>query len=211
MPGMNLRQVAIVRWVYLAWSVLKMFFAVVISPYLLFEFFVSKPNFLMALSWVWPHLDIFTPEGDLYLRRFFFWPKFKHGPNPRFLHFIRLSDEGRDPHDHPGPFKTTILWNGYDEEIYYPKKEYFPVSWGRPGTPVIRKARAGDTLRNPPGHTHAVKLIGPTLTWVVGWKKGKPWGFWIMDAKDPSKDRWVESEAYGEKGDERKSWTIDGK
>ncbi len=197
------------RRLYLLYSIAKLLLAVALSPLIVLTFFVSKKAFLVVMSALWLHLDIFTPEGELYLRRFFFYPKFKHGPNPRFLHYIRLSDEGRDPHNHPGPFTTTILWNGYNEDIYFPQQD--KLGFGRPGLPFVREVRAWNTYVNPDGHTHAVKLIGPTLTWVVGWKKGKPWGFWILDPKDPSKDRWVESEEYGEKGDERKSWTIDGK
>jgi hypothetical protein len=189
---------------------MKLLVAVAVSPLIALTFFVSKKGFLAVMGALWPHLDIFTPEGELYLRRFFFWPKFKYGPRPRFLHFIRLSDEGRDPHDHPGAFATTILWNGYDEEIFYPRIK-FSIGRAEGNNPYRRRVRAWETYINPSGHTHRVKLVGPTLTWVVGWKKGKPWGFWILDSVDPSKDRWVESEEYGDKGEERKSWTIDGR
>lgn len=196
---------------YTTFAVLKLLVGVALLPLLVATFFVTKRGFLAAMGFLWPHLDIYTPQGELYLRRWFFWPKLKYGPRPRFLHWIRLSDLGRDPHDHPGEFTTTILWNGYDEEIYFPAVPEYEGRFGRPGSPWVRNARAWETYVNPMGHTHAVKLIGETLTWVVGWKKGKPWGFWVLHPKDASFDRWVESEEYGEKGDERKSWTIDGK
>lgn len=195
---------------YLAWSITKAIFAVAISPVILLAFFVNIKAFLWLMAALWPHLDIYTPEGELYLRRWFMTPKGRSYP-PRFLHLILISDEGRDPHDHPGPFTSKILWNGYNEEIYYAGPNARPDGQGRPGHPFMRYARAGDVLRNPEGHTHAVHLKGPTLSWVVAWKRGKPWGFWVMDPTDPSKDRWVESSEYGEKGVERKSWTIDGK
>jgi hypothetical protein len=192
---------------YLGWTILKLLFAVVISPPIALTFFISKRAFLAVMGALWPHLDIFTPEGELYLRRWFFWPKFKHGPRPRFLHLILVSDTGRDGHDHPGRFDTTILWNGYDEEIYFPRKPIGLTGLGRPGHPLVRHVRAWNTYSNPEVHTHRVKLVGPTLSWVVGWKKGRPWGFWILHPTDPSQDRWVESEEYGEKGEERRSWT----
>ncbi len=203
---------------YTIWSVFKAVFAIVISPYIIFEFFVSKRHFITLMSWLWPHLDIFTPDGKLYLRRWFMTPK-GQSYLPRFLHLILLSDEGRDPHDHPGEFTTTILMNGYDEEIYFPYGRYFdgeefrqsPEGVGRPGSPYMRQVRQWETYVNGEGHTHAVKLIGPTLTWVVGWRKGKPWGFWKLDESDPMEDVWIESNEYGEKGEERKSWTLDGK
>jgi len=195
------------------WSVFKAVFAVAIFPFVLLVFWLDKQGFVSLMSALWPHIDIYTPEGELYLRRWFMTPKGQKF-RPRFLHLILLSDEGRDPHDHPGAFSTTILMNGYDEEIYLPKSYVIDEDnrwYGRPGFPLMREVRAGHTFDNPEDHTHIVKLIGPTLTWVVGWKKGRKWGFWKMDRLDPSKDVWVESEEYGEKGDERKSWTIDGK
>jgi hypothetical protein len=200
-------------WEYLftIWSVFKALFAVAISPIILVAFFFDKATFVHLMSALWPHLDIFTPEGKLYLRRWFMTPKQKWY-RPRFLHLILLPDEGRDPHDHPGPFTTTILMNGYDEEVYYPRVPAREGGYGRPGNPRVNVARVGTTLHNPEGHVHIVKLIGPTLSWVVGWNRGKKWGFWKMDPNgDHTKDVWIESEEYGEKGAERKSWTIDGK
>ncbi len=203
---------------YLAWSVLKCLVAVALSPLLLFLVLTWRRAFIAIFSALWVHLDIYTPDGRLYLRRWFMTPKWKSPrlPHPRFLHLILLSDDGRVPHDHPGAFTTTILWNGYDEEIYFPHgrcgEPYCEGdhSVGRPGSPFLREVRFPNTYVNSETHTHLVKLIGPTLSWVVGWKKGKKWGFWKL-AENPADDLWVESEEYGEKGEERKSWTIDGR
>lgn len=197
---------------FVIWSTIKAVFAVAISPFIFLTFLVDKWAFIALMSALWPHLDIYTPDGRLYLRRWFMTPK-GQSYRPRFLHLILLADEGRDPHDHPGEFDTTILMNGYNEEVYFPHGFWYENGeiFGRPGKPLIVEARVGDTLNNPAGHTHIVNLIGPTLTWVKAWKKGRKWGFWKLDPLDLSKDEWVESEAYGEKGEERKSWTIDGK
>lgn len=197
------------RQLYVAWSILKLLVGIALLPLLALLFFISKSAFLGAMTFLWVHLDIFTPQGELYLRRFFMTPK-TQWYCPRFLHYIALSDEGRDPHDHPGAFTTTILAGGYNEEIYFPRVPVREGGFGRPGNPFIRQARPFETYVNPVGHTHDVKLIGPTMTWVKGWKRGISWGFWNLDPVDPKKDTWVYNEDYGEKGGERKSWTIDG-
>lgn len=190
---------------YTIWSAAKAVFAVAISPIILLVYLVDselycKSLFIAIMSALWPHLDIYTPQGELYLRRWFMTPK-GQSYHPRFLHLILMDDDGRDPHDHPGAFSTRILMNGYDEEIFFPKQDR---------DAEMRLVRAGKTYENPDGHTHRVKLIGPTLSWVVAWKRSHSWGFWKM-GEDPSEDEWVESNAYGEKGEERKSWTIDGR
>jgi hypothetical protein len=192
------------------WSAFKAVFAVAISPFILLVFQLDKWAFINIMTALWPHIDIYTPDGKLYLRRWFMTPK-GQSYRPRFLHLIMLSDVGRDPHDHPGSFTSDILWNGYDEEIYFPQVTDNPEEIGRPGNPLLRAAREGDHLDNPEGHTHAVKLVGPTLTWVVAWQKGRPWGFWVMDECQPELDVWIESEEYGDKGEERKSWTLTGR
>jgi hypothetical protein len=51
-----------------------------------------------------------------------------------------------------------------------------------------------------------VTLVGPTWTWVKGWIRGTPWGFWKLDPQDPAQDLWIESEEYGAKSAEIKSW-----
>lgn len=187
----------------LAWAALKTVVAILISPVLVALFFTSKERFLIVMTALWPHLDILGENKDLYLRRFFMTPKTQWF-RPRFLHYIARSDEGREPHDHPGAFTTRILWNGYDEQVYHPQNQRFR---DRVGFFEVREARVGDVLHNPVGHTHKVTLIGPTWSWVVGWIKGKPWGFWTLSDSIASLDRWVDSEEYGVKGDEVKSWT----
>jgi hypothetical protein len=182
---------------------LKLLVAVAISPLLVFLFFAWNDAFLALMTFLWPHLDILGPEGDLYLRRFFMTPKTKWY-RPRFLHLINRSDEGREPHDHPGRFGTRILRKEYRENVYYPRDPNRAVN----GLVVqVRTVRAGDKLDNPIGHTHMVTLTdGPTWTWVVAWNRGKPWGFWLLHPTDGSKDRWVESIVYGVKGVELESW-----
>ena len=188
-----------IKYVYCG---VKMLVAVVISPLLALCFITTPQLFLPVFTGLWPHLDIVGEDGSLYLRRWFMTPKTRWF-RPRFLHHIARSDEGRDPHDHPGPFTTTILHGGYLERIYYPRNQGYRL---RHGLYVERGALPGDTLVNGGGHTHMVQLLEPTWTWVVGWIRGQKWGFWLLDPQDASGDRWIESEEYGTKGVEIRSW-----
>jgi hypothetical protein len=194
-----------VKYVYVT---LKMLVAVAISPLLLLLFAASPRLFLPVFTFLWVHLDILKEDGSLYLRRWFMTPKrkwYSKWYRPRFLHLINQSDEGRDPHDHPNSFRTTILRGGYHEAIYYPKNQKFRTTYG---LCHYRRASEGDTLDNPVGHTHMVTLIAPTWTWVVGWNGGGRWGFWVLSPTDADSDRWIDSEDYGAKGSEVKSWEI---
>lgn len=186
------------------WAAIKLLVAIFLSPLIIATFFISKRVFLFLMTELWPHLDILSLDGKLYLRRFFMTPKTRWY-RPRFLHYIVQSDTGRDPHDHPGEFTTTILDVGYIEQIFYPQghaMDFYP----RPSDWEVRRVTTGMTVHNPRRHTHRVTLFGPTWTWVVAWIKGVPWGFWKLDPMDSAMDRWVESEAYGDKGVEVKSW-----
>ncbi|HVT63028.1 MAG TPA: hypothetical protein VHD33_06060, partial [Legionellaceae bacterium] len=152
--------------------------------------------FFHCFSALWPHLTILDENGKLYLRRFFFTPKTKWY-RPRFLHYIGQSDSGRDPHDHPGPFTTKVLSGGYVESVYFPKQ--YPKA-------AVHSLLPGMKQYNPEGHTHKVDLIAPTWSWVIGWIRGKPWGFWLIDPINPLTSKWIDSEQYGNKGVEIKSW-----
>jgi len=182
----------------------KLALAIPLIPALWALFWVFPEIFKVVFTALWPHLDILREDGSLYLRRFFMTPK-TQWYRPRFLHYIAQGDTGRDPHDHPGPFITTILYGGYEERVYFPREMGRRRAHGLFESHVVLP---GDTLRNSAGHTHIVTLIAPTWTWVVGWIRGKPWGFWQLDPEDSSKDVWTESEQYGVKGEEIKSWEI---
>ncbi len=202
-PGGRRRCRQAVKYVYVT---LKMLVAVAVSP-LLVLCFLAAPNkvFLPAFTFLWPHLDILKKDGSLYLRRWFMTPKTQWF-RPRFLHYIAQGDEGRDPHDHPGRFTTRILKTGYREFVYYPKDQKFRTAYGLWETSYVNP---GEVRHNGYGHTHMVDLVrGPAWTWVCGWIRGKRWGFWKLHPTDASKDIWVESEEYGAKSQEVKSWEI---
>jgi 3'-phosphoadenosine 5'-phosphosulfate (PAPS) 3'-phosphatase len=190
------------KYLKLLFAGLKLIIAMILSPLLLLLFKYWNKAFLVLITALWPHLDILDSENKSYLRRFFFSPKTKWY-RPRFLHYIAQSDAGRNPHDHPGSFYTTILKGGYAESTYYPKH----VNFRKTGKScVVKLHRPGATIFNPEGHTHMVELMGPTWTWVKGWIRGKPWHFWILDPIDATKDYAIESNEYGKKGIEVKSW-----
>jgi hypothetical protein len=187
----------------LGWAIFKQIMAIPLIPVFVLLFFLSKRLFLRAFSFFWLHLDVLNEEGVLYLRRFFLTPKTKHF-RPWFIHYIAKSDVGRDPHDHPGKFTTWPLSSGYLEQIYKPLNQKFRDMTGLFYT---REVRPGMCVENSVGHTHMVILDkGPAWTLVRAWIRGKPWGFWILDDVRASADRWVESEEYGVKGEEVRSW-----
>jgi hypothetical protein len=187
-----------------AWCSVKLLLALALSPLLWLLFQWAPVAFLPVFTFLWPHLDILGEDDALYLRRFFMTPKTQLY-RPRFLHYINRSDEGRDPHDHPGRFTTKILHGGYVEKVYWPGDPFRKLN----GVVVETKfCLPGAVLDNQVGHTHMLTLAGSTWSWVIGWKRGSPWGFWALDAKDGANDRWVESESYGLKGREVKSWVV---
>lgn len=189
---------------YYVYVALKLLVGIASLPLLVLLFRVWERGFLAAFTFLWPHLDILDDDG-LYLRRWFMTPKTKWF-HPRFLHLINRSDVGRAPHDHPGAFATRILRRAYDELVYKPKLTLFRQEHG---LCIIFRRNPGTLLHNPEGHTHMVSLVdGPVWTWVTGWIRGKPWGFWELDPYDANNDRWIDSEVYGVKGHEVKSWEI---
>jgi len=192
-----------VKLLKLVFAFIKVLVAIVLSPILCILFYKWNAAFLFLMTALWPHLNILDSEGKLYLRRFFFSPKTKWF-RPRFLHYIALSDVGRYPHDHPGSFYTHILTGGYVESIYFPRDVKFRQSQG---LCVVKPQRVGTKIFNPEGHTHKVQLFAPTFTWVKGWIRGKPWGFYDLHPTDATKDVWIESNEYGHKGKEIESWT----
>jgi hypothetical protein len=186
----------------LLFALIKALVAIVLSPILCILFYKWNKAFLVILTALWPHLDILDENGDLYLRRWFFTPKTRWY-RPRFLHYIAQSDKGRACHSHPGEFRTRILRAGYIESVYYPKDVKFRKE---KGLCEVKTHRVGTKLFNPKGHVHMVDLLAPTWTWVIGWKRGEPWHFWILHPTDATQDYAIESNEYGAKGKEVKSW-----
>lgn len=77
-----------------------------------------------VLCKLFQHVDITDDDGtQVYLRRWFVYP---HNPKDNklqgrlYLHKFCKSDNLRDLHDHPWPYRTLILWRGYWEHSFNP-------------------------------------------------------------------------------------------
>ncbi len=107
------------------------------------------------------HLD------SLYMERFWLVPLVM-GFGIR-LHIIHRPDASQDHHNHPGSFRTLILWGGYHEET-----DDGIFMWG-----------AGDTYKVNRRHFHRIERLtskGPTITLCILYRWGRTrWGFRLPD------------------------------
>lgn len=180
--------------------------AIAISPLLFVLFHVCNPLFLWILTPLWPHRDIVGKEG-LYLRRFYLTPRLR-GKFRYFLHYIRLSDSDRNPHDHPWDFKSRILRNSYTEKVYYPYSRVPTLDRTQPH--LLRSGFPGRVLDNKAEHVHMVLLdSGPVWSLVKAGPARRKWGFWNLDPTDPSKDGWTFWRDYLNVGKHEDSWKED--
>lgn len=90
-----------------------------------------------------------------------------------YLHKMYRSDNDPDPHDHPFGFRTRILSEGYDDEVW---------EWDGNERRVARviPMRFGATADREPEHLHRVRLADeekPTWTLVFVGKHVKDWFF----------------------------------
>lgn len=107
----------------------------------------------------------------LYLRRFYLSPRWKWLPFKIFLHHILLSDTDRAMHDHPFPFKTTLLKGSYKEHWLVPYLSYsYPYIEG-----VDRIA--GQSRSYLATHVHRLDIIKPVWSFVIAGKTTREWGF----------------------------------
>lgn len=126
----------------------------------------------------------------LYLRRWYLWGR---GTGRQwFLHNIRLPDEGRDFHDHPWPFRTTILSGGYAEKVLYENSVH--------GAGDRLHFRGQVTTNLMAGFRHRILDVLPgTYTLVRAGRAVRDWGFWVQnDSRDDYSEvyRWVDHRTY---------------
>lgn len=106
------------------------------------------------------------PDGRVYLRRWFLTPN--SWPLRLYLHRIFLPDWARAPHDHPSWF-LTLVWGGYDEELFDEHGAYIGTRRVRGPALVWRPAKTVHRIiRVLPG-TWSLSLWGP---------RTRSWGFW---------------------------------
>lgn len=118
-----------------------------------------------------------TIDGQkvLYMRRWFLWETAKGN---LYLHRIVRSDD-EDCHNHPWPFTSLILWQGYFDFAYEivqgAKSKYLECT--------IEKTRPFHIYHRPVTHLHKVILNKPSwsLVWVGKYDKVNEWGFVLSD------------------------------
>lgn len=188
------------------WAGLRIILAILLSPLLFVLFYLGNPVFLWILTPLWPHRDIVGKEG-LYLRRFYLTPRLR-GRFRYFLHYIRLSDSDRNPHDHPWDFKSRILRNSYTEKVFYP--HLIALSSDRTQPHLIRSGYPGRVLDNKAEHVHMVQLDnGPVWSLVKAGPARRKWGFWSFHPTKPWLDEWTFWRDYLNVGKHEDSWKED--
>lgn len=91
-----------------------------------------------------------------------------------YLHFIFLSDEDRDPHDHPFVFWSWILRGGYTERLW----DLVPGAY-RSIECRYKTWRRFSLHKMPLRHGHMIDYLKPgTITLVFCGPKTKGWGFY---------------------------------
>lgn len=134
--------------------------------------------FERLLCKLFPHRDIPAPDGRLYMRRWFLWPRrmglwSESNRVMWVLHKICLSDFDRSPHSHPAAFTTRILAGGYEEQVFRVDPVYGRV------LAYKRDMKPGRCEHIAQGHVHRVTLYGDRPCWSLVHMQpaGGAWGF----------------------------------
>lgn len=146
---------------------------------------------------LFPFTDIKREEsGDIYLRRWFLYPRDKDfdknkGKGRLYLHKFYRGDEDEHLHDHPWSFTSLILTRGYWEETPFdveregwygmPPHGYRWCGIGESGERKRKFYPAFSLLRRPATWRHRVILKDekPVWTLVRTGSKERSWGFWL--------------------------------
>lgn len=146
-----------------------------------------------------PYTDILRQDtGELYLRRWFLYPRDKDfGENVLkkrlYLHKFYRGDEDPYLHDHPWSFTSLILTRGYWEET-----PWVPDYKWKDGDKPTFGPTEGDwrtrrfyprfsLLRRPATWRHRVLLKDPKPVWTLvrTGVKERSWGFWVANKLCP--------------------------
>jgi hypothetical protein len=123
-------------------------------------------------------------NGVPYLVR---WNIFGLGKDSQFfsvkVHNILISDDAC-MHDHPWPFLSIILKNGYKETAEWtsrcnPGKKWSEPEWDNKSCMWVahKKFKPGNMLYRPPHWTHKLEIDKPCWTLVFTFRKVRTWGF----------------------------------
>jgi hypothetical protein len=135
-----------------------------------------------------------NPEGELYLRRWFIYPRVLDNTKMKrrlYLHKFYTGDTDRHLHDHPWSFKSLILWNGYFEVRFNPEWlkwqqwQKFGLERGpEPPQTLTNWYGPGSLLTRGAAWAHSVKLAtngdgSVKHAWSLVWTSAKErsWGF----------------------------------
>lgn len=147
-----------------------------------------------VLCALFEHADVTKRVGGevkLYLRRYFV----RHSSPTQggiYVHHICRSDDDRDPHDHPWPYRSVVLSGGYWEEEW----RTLPADYDS-GHP-IRPWRAGvkwhgplSFLRRPATWLHRLRIPAGEECWtlVITGPQTREWGF-------ETDEGWVPQQEY---------------
>jgi len=134
--------------------------------------FLAIPLIARALIWSaryspYEHIYSDIAQRDLYMLRFWIIKERPRLPFAARIHGIIRPDGERDKHDHPAPFRTIILTNGYSEIDIYDKRHM---------------RLAGDTVKHSAEYFHRIDSLiddRPTYTLFVynNWAPRNHWGF----------------------------------
>lgn len=134
--------------------------------------------------WYFPIIRIYGGPGGgesrtCYMTRVLLSPVIR--AKQLYFHIFHREDLDRDPHDHPFPFWTLPLFQGYYEEVFDQKAKCFKTIYVPPWRWSHRPAT----------HTHRVVRTQtgcwPLMTLVVRGTHVQWWGFWCHST-DQSKD-----------------------
>lgn len=152
--------------------------------------------FERLLCRVFRYTDIKREDtGDLYLRRWFIYPRYKEfqKAEPRlYLHKFYRGDEDPYLHDHPWPYTSLILTGGYWEETELEDSPWKPglsrLSTGIDGDARVQRWHTRlSILKRPATWRHRVILADKTPVWTLvrTGVKERSWGFWVKNKLCP--------------------------
>jgi hypothetical protein len=121
-----------------------------------------------------------------------------------YLHNFHRSDEDRELHDHPWPFISFIISNGYVE--VRPTAEARKAILARRNPGIVdesmqerKRYGAGSLLYRPAGWAHRIELVDGRPSWslVLALKKTKSWGFFTDNGWIPWR-QWTGAKICGD-------------
>jgi hypothetical protein len=169
---------------------------------------------------IFPFTDIKrSGTDDLYLRRWFIYPRDKDfgknkGKGRLYLHKFYRGDEDEHLHCHPWRFTSLIITRGYWEEVSFyseristDKSVNISLVQRHREEPELRRVTfypRFSIIRRPATWQHRVILEGTTPVWTIvkTGVKERSWGFWIKGKLCPWRNYrdgvcWCESEENG--------------